>query len=58
MQLRVLSPNNKFDEAFDVWALENYGLRMCYDMPDRPRALTGVEITDENYTALLLKVGV
>lgn len=58
MQLRVLSPNDKFDEAFNVWVLENYGLHMYYDMPDRPNVLTGTEISDEDFTALLLKVNV
>jgi hypothetical protein len=58
MQLRQLSPNDKFDEAFNEWALENYGLRMIYDMPARPGALTGTDISDEDFTALLLKVDV
>jgi hypothetical protein len=58
MKLRELSPNNKFDAAFDVWVLETYGIRMHYDMPDRPLVMTRVEISEEDYMMLLLKVGV
>ena len=58
MKLRTMSPNDRFDDAFNAWALENYGLHMRYDIPDRPKVLTGTEISDEDFTALLLKVGV
>jgi hypothetical protein len=57
MKLRELSPNNKFDEAFDVWVLDTYGIRMRYDMADRPLVMTGIEISDEDYTMLLLRLG-
>jgi hypothetical protein len=55
-KLRELSPNDRFDDAFDKWALENYGLRLRYDLPDRPSIITSIQISEEEYTLLLLKL--
>jgi hypothetical protein len=54
MKLRTMNPNDRFDAAFDAWVLENYGLHMHYDF----KVLTGTEISDEDFTALLLKVSI
>ncbi len=56
MKLRELSPSNKFDEAFDTWVLETYGIRMRYEMPGRPSVITSIELSDEDYVMLLLKL--
>jgi hypothetical protein len=55
MRLRNLSPNDRFDNEF---VLRTYGIHMRYDMPGRPLVMTGIEISEEDYTALLLRVGV
>jgi hypothetical protein len=55
-KLRELSPNDRFDDVFDKWALENYGLRLRYDLPDRPLIITSMQISEEEYTLLLLKL--
>jgi hypothetical protein len=58
MRLRNLSPNDRFDNEFDEFVLRTYGIHMRYDMPGRPLVMTGIEISEEDYTALLLRVGV
>jgi hypothetical protein len=55
-KLRKLSPNNRFDDAFDKWVFKNYGLRLRYELPDRPLVITGMNISEEDYTLLLLKL--
>jgi hypothetical protein len=56
MKLRTMSPNDRFDEAFDAWVFDTYGMIIGYALPDRKGALIRIEISEENFTMLLLKL--
>jgi hypothetical protein len=56
MKLRSLSPNDRFDEAFDTWVFDTHGIIIGYAHPGRKGALIRIEISEENFTMLLLKL--
>jgi hypothetical protein len=51
MKLKTMSPQNKFGSVFDKWALDTHGLHIY-----SAGIIEHIGISDEDYTALLLKV--
>ena len=53
--LKVESGIPLYDDSFEKWALDVWGIRFLHESTEYPGHLTGVELDDATYTMLLLK---
>lgn len=55
-QLKADSGCAWYDDEFEKWLWDNLGIKQLHENEQFPSHLTGVEMSDEAYTMLLLKV--
>ena len=57
-ELKKQSGCDLYDDSFEKWLWDNCGIKQLHESEHFPSHLTGVEMSDEAYTMLLLKVNV
>lgn len=54
-KLRQESGIRFYDDDFDAWVLDKWGIKLLHEHKEYTSMYTGVELPDEIYTVLLIK---
>lgn len=57
-ELKEKSGCQLYDDKFEQWLWDECGIKQLHESEQYPTHLTGLEMSDEAYTMLLLKVSV
>lgn len=57
-ELKIESDHGYYDFDFEQWCAKEWGIVWLHENASFPSHLTGLEMSDETYTMLILKFGI